>query len=456
MIKSKKNQNNIDYFLKIDYHWNNIKIWWDNISKDTNNLFPNNFKKVSENDKNVFNIKLLYLIKKIFNIDDINIIDKININNYNIDDIIKNIKDNYNLLNIFVEDYSDLKNNINYILQYQNYFGLIKKKLIDIALPLFNDEHFDKLFKTDDDLTRILAPIAGSVFYIYLTERDVEKTLQICLTLDNIFIQFFVISYLIVDNFMDTVNDDNLSKKIFLKWFMNIVENPSDKIFLSDEHQKIWQCITFEKYFSLFIQKYPYSENKIIYDFVKIMISTLNKANIMQKNKDISENDILEHTFKKSYVVSFFMALLINIQLKKKISKKNMFNLCKLLFLIQIYDDYFDVDKDILEGNYTYFNSDKININFDDRVKKTVLANFLFIKELNEKNNNVNNIINYVMKNVILLVFYIHMNKISNSLINYFFEYSIFSDNSIKYFDKNSYDQFNNNILIKFIKLYIS
>ena len=456
MIKSKKNQHNIDYFLKIDYHWNNIKIWWDNISKDTNNLFPNNFKKVSENDKNVFNIKLLYLIKKIFNIDDINIIDKININNYNIDDIIKNIKDNYNLLNIFVEDYSDLKNNINYILQYQNYFGLIKKKLIDIALPLFNDEHFDKLFKTDDDLTRILAPIAGSVFYIYLTERDVEKTLQICLTLDNIFIQFFVISYLIVDNFMDTVNDDNLSKKIFLKWFMNIVENPSDKIFLSDEHQKIWQCITFEKYFSLFIQKYPYSENKIIYDFVKIMISTLNKANIMQKNKDISENDILEHTFKKSYVVSFFMALLINIQLKKKISKKNMFNLCKLLFLIQIYDDYFDVDKDILEGNYTYFNSDKININFDDRVKKTVLANFLFIKELNEKNNNVNNIINYVMKNVILLVFYIHMNKISNSLINYFFEYSIFSDNSIKYFDKNSYDQFNNNILIKFIKLYIS
>lgn len=477
----------INYFLDIDYHWNNIKIWWDNV-KITDNLFPKEIKKVSENDKNIFNIKFLYLIKTIFNINDINNINsdnKININDYDFNELYSKISSNYKLFNMFIEDDVELKNIINYILQFKNYFGLIKKKIYEIIYPLFNDENFDKLFRCDDDLTRIMAPIAGSIFYIYITERDIEKTLQISLELDNVYIQFFIVSYLIIDNFMDTIdgNAENAkNKKIFLKWFMNIVENPGNKVILNEEHYKIWQCCTFEKYFSRFTNKYPVNENKIIYDYVKVMIKILNVANTVQKNSNSNENDIVEHTFKKSYAVSFFMALLIDIKkfkqelidtglgMKETSSpkdklKKNMKHLCKLIFLIQIYDDYFDIDKDIAENNYTYFNSAKVNmlndsyrspelnnIDFDRKIKKTIISAFLFIKELNEKNNNITNIINYSIKYILLIVFYMHTNKIDRSLVEYFFEYTFFSENSIQYFNKDSYDQYNSDIILKFIK----
>ena len=337
------------------------------------------------------------------------------------------------------------------------YFGQVKKKISKILLPIFSDEHSDKMFRSDDDLTRILAPIAGSIFYIYLTTRDVNKTIETCLILDNIFIQFFIISYMILDNLMDEVDDSEKvnSKKIFFKMFMKIVNNPEIDINLNDNELSIWQCIIFKKYFLLFVIKYPPSENKIIYDFVKVMISTINNAGIIQKNKDSSEDDILEHTFKKSYVVSFFMALLINIQLKFNIDTEIMSNLCKLLFLVQIYDDYFDIDKDVIENNYTYFNSsDHPSLNFDDKIRKTVLATFIFIDEINEKNNNISNIINYIMKNVILLVFYIQNKKINRCLTDYFLEYSIFSENNLRLFDKSSYDQFNSNIITKMIQLY--
>ena len=82
------------------------------------------------------------------------------------------------------------------------------------------------------------------------------------------------------------------------------------------------------------------------------------------------------------------------------------------------------------------------------------MATFIFIDEINEKNNNISNIINYIMKNVILLVFYIQNKKINRCLTDYFLEYSIFSENNLRLFDKSSYDQFNSNIITKMIQLY--
>ena len=112
----------------------------------------------------------------------------------------------------------------------------------------------------------------------------------------------------------------------------------------------------------MFYAKYPLdsnnnNENSIIYNFVKIMMKNIYMAHEIQKNKESSLDKILEASFKKSYVVSFFMALLINIQLKLDMNIENINNICKLLFLVQLYDDYFDIDKDIAENNYTFFNS---------------------------------------------------------------------------------------------------
>jgi hypothetical protein len=451
---------NIEYYTNIDLHWKNIHKWWNKI-KIKDNLFPSNFKLVSSDEKFDFNIHLLFIIKKIFDIDDIRDVDKIILKNYDLQKLYKNFSTHKNLFLVFLEKNTELKNIFNYIMNFHEYFSKIKKKFISIIKPIIEDKYFNKLFKIDDDLTRVLAPIAGTIFYLYLTYKNIYKVLDNFLILDETYIQFFIVSYLIIDEYMDSKNVDENEKKIFLKWFMKIVENPSDEILLNEKECEIWQCITFRKYFLEFHKKYPSEKYKIIYDYVKFMIYTLKKSNKNQKKKDIDEYSILEETFKKSYVVSFFMALLINIQLNielSSINKKNMYNLCKLLFLVQLYDDFFDIDKDCVEENYTYFYNETIKIDFTKRVMKLVRSSFILIRDLELNNNNdgakIKNIIHYIMKNVILLVFYIHKNKLKTNLIDYFSQYSFFSKESISLFDKNTYNQYENNILLKIMNIY--
>jgi hypothetical protein len=371
---------NISYFLELNNHWDNIKKWWNNISI-TSSIIPNYIKKVNKDQKNIFNIKLLLLIKKVFNIDDINKINKISINNF--DELMTNIYNNTEILKLFINDAQEVKNEVIFFMQFKDYFSLIKKKLIEIIKPLIHDEHFNELFICDDDLTR-LAPIGALMIYLYLIEDDVEKLIIKFIDTDPLYIQFFIISYLILDGFMDK-NIEN--KNIFLKWFMKIVNNPTEKVILEEKHNNIWQCVTFAKYFTFFIEKYPYSTHKIVYDYIIIMIKTLNESNIIQKNETVSEDAILEQTFKKSYIVYFFLILITNINLNHTINKKIFKNICKLSFLVQLCDDYIDLCKDKLEKNYTYFNSDNVQLNFNDRLKKLIISSFLFMNNIDDRNN---------------------------------------------------------------------
>jgi hypothetical protein len=438
------------YILNIDENWEKTKAWYNRIDDDKNsNLFPYYIKSINESEKEIFTIKFLLLLKKIFEIEDINSIDKIIIKNYDFDKIIKNIIENKDFILSFLSNNNEIKNHLNYILKFKNYFSLIEKKIRSILIPIFSETYFDDLFKCDDHLTRILCSIGGSIIYIYLNIRDVEETLNIFLKLDITFFQFFIISYMIIDDVMDSNNLDKNIKKIFMSWFMNIVNNPENDVILDENTENIIQCILFEKYFLIFREKYPVYKNINIYNYVKFMIKILYVSNNFQKKEDISYDEILEYTFKKSYVVCFFITLFINIP----INYDNNEELCKILFLIQLYDDFFDIYKDIFENNYTYFNLPaSINMNFNNRVCRLVRSTFLSIEELNEKNNNVKNIILFIIKNVILLVFHNHYDKLDNDLIDYFYNYSIFSKNCIKYFDRSSYDQFNEKLIIKYIK----
>ena len=441
----------LEYLLEIDKHWIKTKKWWENI-KISNELFPKEFKKVTKEEKDIFKIKFLYFIKKIFDIDDLTNIDKIDVTKYDINKLIDTFKLNFDTFKTFLQDDIELKNIICYVLNFREYFSLIKKKFTQIMEPLISDIYFDKLFRCDNDLTRLCCPIIASIVYTYIMNRNIEKTINLCLNFDNIPIQFFVVSYLILDNFMDDVTYYEESKLIFFKWFMNIVNNPEKEIIIDEDQNKIWQCIVFKKYFCMFVEKYPVNENKILYDFVKLMISTLKKTDIIQKNVNINEDIILECTFKKSYVACFFMAVIINKHIKNKLKKKDVHLLCKLVFLVQLYDDYFDIDKDILEKNYTYFNTNIDNSNFNEKIKKILLSTFLFIKNLEEKNYNIKNIIIYFTKYIFLFISYNNINKIDNDLINYFLNYSYFDLYLIEYFDNKSYNQYNSNLILNLIK----
>jgi hypothetical protein len=444
----------LNYLLDLDNHWEKIKEWWININL-SNELFPKQFRKTTINEKNFFKINFLYVIKKIFDIDDLNNIEKININNYDINTLINNFKLNIDIFKQIINNDNELKNIISYILNFKDYFNLIKKKMISIIEPLINEMYFDKLFRCDNDLTRLCCPIIASIVYIYIIKRDIEITIDLFLTADITSIQFFVVSYLILDNFMDDKLYYKEHKIIFFKWFMKIVNEPENEVILNEEQKEVWQCIVFKKYFCMFVNKYPVNENKVLYDFVKLMISTLKSTDNIQKNSNITDDIILECTFKKSYVACFFMAIIMNKQIKNKLKKSEIHLLCKLVFLVQLYDDYVDIDKDILENNYTYYNSNHSNIDFNNKIKKIILAGFLFLNNLEEKNNHINNIIKYFLKYTILYGMYINIDKFDQELIDYLLEYSCTDLDIFKYFDTKSYNQYESKILLNIFKNYI-
>jgi len=431
----------LEYLLKIDKQWMKVKDWWNDI-KISDELYPKEFKKVNIEEKDIFKIKYLYIIKNIFNIEDITKAHKINILNFHINDI--------NIFKPLIEDDYQIKNIISYFLNFNNYFNLIKKKIKTIVEPLLTNIYFNKLFRCDNDLTRLCCPIMACIVYIYIIYRDIEKTINLSLSFDNIPIQFFVISYLILDNFLDDVSYDKENKIIFFKWFMNIVNNPEKEVILKEEENKIWQCIIFKEYYCKFVEKYPVNDNKVLYDFVKLMIHILKEMDTLQK-KNKEDDILLECTFKKSYVACFFMIIILNNYTQYDLNKKDIFLFSKFLFLVQLYDDYLDINKDIIENNNTYLTTN----NIDNKIKKIIISSIIFINDLNEKNIHVSNSINYFLKYILIYISYMNKDKIDECLINYLLEYSYFTIDLLNYFDKDSYNQYNDSIILTIFKKYI-
>ena len=118
----------LDYLLEVDNHWIKIKKWWDNI-KLSNKLLPKEIKKVNFEEKNIFKINFLYIIKKIFDIEDLTNIDKININNYDIHKLINNFKLNIDIFKKFINEDNELKNIICYFLSFHDYFNFCLQRI---------------------------------------------------------------------------------------------------------------------------------------------------------------------------------------------------------------------------------------------------------------------------------------------------------------------------------------
>lgn len=436
-----------------------IKKWWTNI--DIENVFPNHFQTYLDEEKKIFTVKYLYLIKNIFEIEDVNNIFIINLNNCDEHKIFDNFNKNKDILKSLFDDNTqynkEFKKHIQFILSFYQYFNDIKYKIISVIRPLFQEENFNKLFTCDDDLTRLL-PIFALILYLYILEEDIKKTIIQFLNIDMTFIQFFIISYLIIDNLMDNIDNENGNEKhkeIFFKWFKALINTPYEKsnFELNELESNIWQCVVFKKYFTKLIEQYPYKQYIEIYQYLKDMVDLILKSDKLQKNENISEDKIIEESFKKSYSVFHFIIIVTHAQLKLKFNENKIYKLCKLAFLVQMYDDLFDIKKDTFEGNYTYFNSNNVNIDFDKRIKKTFSALFVLINELAVNNKHVFEFCNFFYKNMIFLICYFLKDKINDdNFIKYTENYSFFSHNILQFFDDSSYDNLNNKKLINLIK----
>lgn len=396
--------------FNIDYYWNKTKKWFDHISDEkVFSLFPLHYEQ-----KDIFTKKIISLLPK---------------NEFNI--IQNEIKD---LLFSFFELDS---------------FSILFPKIKNIINIIFQEEYFHHLFQYDDHLIRIISPILCCIIFIYINTFDIEITEKIFSSMDIIFLQFFIISYCIIDDCMDDIKNNYHYKKKFMKWFLHIVNHPNDNISLNNL-ENIWQCIIFKKYFLLFREKYPYDENKEIYTYIQFMIKILIETDKIQKNNTITYDEILEVTFKKAYVVLFFITMFINI--KNKYKKIDF--LCKFIFITQLYDDANDIERDIIEKNYTFFHlPNSIIYDFNEHLKKLYNASILLINELNDPNNKIKKIYMNNWKYSLLYLFYLHYDKLNNEHITIFNEHLPFHNEVLNYFNKNTYNPFTDNIIInKIIK----
>ena len=327
-------------------------------------------------------------------------------------------------------------------------FKLLKEKLIEILLVLFNDEELDKLYICDEDFSRLVAPFTGSLLYLLLINRDFDKTIEMFLEEDNIIIIFFNISYLIIDNIMDSEHTSNDDKKIFLNWFNNGFEDLNNFTKINEIERNVWQINIFSKYFILFENKFRKEKYPDLYKFAKFMFNTLYKANKIQQNNQIDELVILEYTFKKSYVSILFLLLIINYKFSITITEDIFEKILHFILLIQLVDDYFDIDKDKKENNKTIFSSKNITNNFN----KFITNNYKFYESLNINDKILKEIINNILIESSFILLLNNRELVDDEYINNFEKYSIFYRNSIEIFDKNMYNIFNEKLLIIFLK----
>jgi hypothetical protein len=398
-------------------------------------------KTFSNKEKDKFMLKVNKLLKKIV-IND-NLTTTFIVDNFN--DIKNNIfKYHKDILKLFNID-KDLKDSIIFISKYSHYYQDILNKIRNIIKPIFD---INNLLKHDDDILRIIATIFFIIISIYLKNRNLEETIKIFLECDTIFIQFFIVSYFILDDIMDDETIDKTEKKIFIKWFINIADNPTNNIIIPQNifsENLINKACIFKSNYEIFIDKYNQNEHIYIYNYIKYMIHILNEANDNQKKKEISEEKILEYSFKKSFAVSYFLMYFTNTHLNVEIVE----SCSKFILLSQLVDDYSDIDKDISESNYTYFNSDNISMTFEDRVKKLIYLCYNYIIIFNNENKDIKVFTKYNLIYMILL----NYKRINNNMLDEIIDYQFIPKKIIyKILTQNNFDT---NIIIKLLKKYI-
>ena len=445
-----KNMNNTinNYLIKTQKWFNDIKT--------DKSFYPKNNIKYTNNEREIFIKKFnSYITVSNNNIID-KIIDKIKL--FDMDILYKNEKQILNLL----EFDTNLKKALIFISKYSKYYKDIINKFKSILQPILNEIN---LFKKNSDIDRLLFPIFFCLTVIYSNNKNIKKSIKVFLNCDIIFIQFCIVSYLILDDIMDDNTIDTNYKNKFMKWFLNIANNPSNPVIIPsdivsdttpDTNLFKDKYIIFKKYFEIFSDKYKPSDHSFIYKYSVLMINILHESNDGQKDINITENKIFECSFKKAFDSCYFLMYFLNYQFKYEMNE----DICKFMILLQLTDDYLDINKDNIECIYTYFNSNNINISLEDRIKKINYAwynyaTLLYSPIIYKKSIDKNNCIKVLTKYNLYLLSFLQYTKFNIDTLNEILEYHIFPKDIIL----RSLDLFNtkyNEIIYDKIITYIS
>ena len=93
--------NDLKFYLDLDRHW---KFAYEKWYINSNKKYFENLNIIDENIKKSFNADFLLKAKKIFNKEDINEIKKVRITKDNIDEYLVNLKNNFTLSDIIINN----------------------------------------------------------------------------------------------------------------------------------------------------------------------------------------------------------------------------------------------------------------------------------------------------------------------------------------------------------------
>jgi hypothetical protein len=367
-------------------------------------------------------------------------------------------------------------------------------KFKSIITPFLNNE-ITSFIRNDDDLIRMM-----SIFFFYpiysifplvssLTETkiisgflkseeeifiyQINKIIKTFIEIPTENYQFSIMSYLLIDKYMDEeVFEKNVRKK-FLYFCHHTFVNKSCTIPSSELENSDY--IAFKHYFDKLISIYNVQSYDYLYDFMIYLFESLNRTSCKEKinhTESMGEDElegIYKETFSKSYLTIYFFILMSNLTLRKQNSSLIEEN-SKKAFIIQCYDDICDIyqdKKNKINTIYTYYilkkekkekNKKRVEeeniLKLEKELKRIFLKNREFLYDnLHEKYPILCRTLIYITTHIETFLIYKNKDYVSKEFIDDFYENKYYNETL---FSVLKIDLFNStHFLVNMIKNFI-
>lgn len=249
-------------------------------------------------------------------------------------------------------------------------------KFKSIITPFLNNE-ITTFIRNDDDLIRMMSifffypiysifPIVSSLTETKImsgflkSEEDIfiykiNKIIKMFIEIPTENYQFSIMSYLLIDKYMDEECYEKNVRKKFLYFCHHTFVNKSCTIPMTELENGDY--IAFKHYFDKLISIYDVKSYDYLYDFMIYLFESLNRTSFKEKDNVDDLDHIYKETFSKSYLTIYFFILMSNLTLRKQNNDLIEEN-AKKAFIIQCYDDICDIyqdKKNKINTMYTYY-----------------------------------------------------------------------------------------------------
>ena len=383
------------------------------------------------------------------------------------------------------------------LLKNSSYNLKLYSKFKSIITPFINNE-LTTFIRNDDDLIRMMSifffypiysifPLVSSLIetkimagflkseeeiFIYQINKIIKTFIEI--PTENY--QFSIMSYLLIDKYMDEESYEKNVRKKFLYFCHHTFVNKSCTVPITELENGDY--IAFKHYFDKLVSIYDIKKYDYLYDFMIYLFESLNRTSSKEKIKENAKKigeednnleDIYKETFSKSYLTIYFFILMSNLTLRKQNNTLIEEN-AKKAFIIQCYDDICDIyqdKKNKINTIYTYYilkkekkekNKKRVEeeniLKLEKELKRIFLKNREFLYDnLHDKYPILCRTLIYITTHIETFLVYKNKDYVSKEFIDDFYENKYYNETL---FSVLKIDLFNStHVLVNMIKDFV-